>query len=353
MIISTNPELRLHLPGNAVDDVLLLQGILDNSEKDFLKDKLGASLYDKLCEYYQGISPDTFVSGVMNGTYTSDPWAELLLNAQRMVANDAMARYIYQQAVSVNSSGVNMASSEDYASADTKAIDKSASAFRREAMVALNNMLILLEGWAEELSADNTDGTASAGASDGSAADGTAATAADTAKAAIVALWQKSKYYYLHSDLLIATCAALQHYIDIYDSRDKFIRLLPDLQFIQEEYVADLIGEDVLDELKASGDAADKRIVKKIKRLMVALLEERTTVLTIDKQRRQTAHDEAASLRQSVLVLLQEREAKKKAEAGQTAETASAPQPEQEPDEGKGYGNNKPGSRMFVSPVIY
>jgi hypothetical protein len=346
MIISTNPELRLHLPSNAVDDVLLLQGILDNSEKDFLKDKLGATLYDKLCEYYQGISKETFVSNVNDGTYASDPWAELLLNAQRMVANDAMARFIYQQAVSVNSSGVNMASSEDYASADTKALDKSASAFRREAMVALNNMLILLEGWAEELSA------AESSASDGSTAETSESTEADTAKAEIVALWQKSKYYYLHSDLLISTCAALQHYIDIYDSRDKFIRFLPDLHFIQDEYVADLIGDDVLDELKASDDAADKRIVKKIKRLMVALLEERTTVLTIDKQRRQTAHDEATSLRQSVLVLLQEREAKKKAEAEQKAD-ADTPQPAQEPDEGKGYENNQTGSRMFVSPVIY
>ena len=37
MILLTNQELRLHLPSNAVDEVANLQGMLDNSEKDFLK----------------------------------------------------------------------------------------------------------------------------------------------------------------------------------------------------------------------------------------------------------------------------------------------------------------------------
>lgn len=346
MIISTNPELRLHLPSNAVDEVMLLQGILDNSEKDFLRDKLGATLYDKLCEYYQGVSPDTFVSDVMNGTYTADPWAELLLNAQRMVANDAMARYIYQQAISVNSAGVNVASTNDYDTADSKLIDKGAGAFRKEAMVALNNLLVLLEGWADgESTTDDTDSADD----DGSTTDN----AETDSKTEIVTLWKQSKYYYLHADLLIPTCTDLQHFIDIYDNRDKFIRLLSDLHFIQEEYIVDFIGEDVLEELKASTDTADKRIVKKLRRLIVALLEERTTVLTIDKQRRQQAHDEATSLRQSVLNLLKDREKQKHAEdEGAPEPGIDAPTTPQD-NESNGYENNSAGSHIFVSPVIY
>ena len=53
MILSTTKELRLHIPSNASDEISSLQGILDNSEKDFLRDKLGDSLYNRLCEYYQ------------------------------------------------------------------------------------------------------------------------------------------------------------------------------------------------------------------------------------------------------------------------------------------------------------
>lgn len=322
MILSTNSELRLHLPSNAVDEVALLQGILDNSEKDFLKDKLGAGLYDKLCEYYLTISPEDFAYKVTTGAYSSDAWAELLLNAQRMVANDAMARYIYQQAISVNSAGVNVASTNDYEAADSKYLDKGATAFRKEAMVALNNLLILLEDWAQ--ATEPTD---------------------DQTK--IVSLWQQSKYFYNHADLLIPTCAALQHYIDIYDSRDKFVRLLPDLHFVQEEYVVDFVGEDVLSELKTSDDAADKKIMRKLLRMLVARLEERTSVLTIDKARRAQAHDEATSLQQSLLLLLKARKEKKEAE--EHPDVA----PPSDADSADGYKNNLPGSRMFVSPLIY
>lgn len=35
MILSTTKELRLHIPSNAIDEISSLQGILDNSEKDF------------------------------------------------------------------------------------------------------------------------------------------------------------------------------------------------------------------------------------------------------------------------------------------------------------------------------
>ena len=89
MILSSNQELRLHLPSNAVDDVANLQGMLDNSEKDFLKPRLGASLYDRLCKQYASIEPSVFCDAVGDGTYVNDPWNELLLYAQRMIANDA------------------------------------------------------------------------------------------------------------------------------------------------------------------------------------------------------------------------------------------------------------------------
>ena len=60
MILSSNQELRLQIPSNAVDDVANLQGMLDNSEKDFLKPRLGASLYDRLCKQYASIDPSVF-----------------------------------------------------------------------------------------------------------------------------------------------------------------------------------------------------------------------------------------------------------------------------------------------------
>lgn len=338
MILSTIQELRLHLPSNAVDEVALLQGVLDNSEKDFLLDKLGTALYDRLCEYYnKETNPNDFFMSITSGYYASDPWAILLLNAQRMIANDAMARYVYQQAVSINGAGVNVASSNDYAAADTKLIEKGVQGYRKEAMTSLNILLTTLETWAEQI---NTPAE-----TDSAEDDTTTDTTEHDAIEEIVTLWQESRYYYLHGDLLIPTCAVLQDYINVYDNRDKFILLLPDLRFIQDEYITDAIGEDVLADLLHSTADTDKRLLRRVRRLMVAYLEERTQVLSIDKARRQQAHDEAVALKENIINAIKE---KQKAEEDATATTAT-----DNASSDEGYKNNQDGTRMFVSPLLY
>lgn len=130
MILSTNQELRLILPSNAVDEIANLQGVLDNSEKDFLQDKLGKPLYTRLCEYYTTLGGDVFYQQKTDGTYAKKPWSVLLDLAQRMVVNDAMARYAYQQILSVNGAGVNIASSTDYDPATEKLLDKGVAGYK-------------------------------------------------------------------------------------------------------------------------------------------------------------------------------------------------------------------------------
>lgn len=337
MLLSSNKELRLHIPSNAFDDVSLLQGILDNSEKDFLRDKLGTPLYNRLCAYYQQeVTPEAFYLAVTNGTYAQHPWQELLLNAQRMVANDTMSRYAYQQLISANGAGMNMAASQDYAVATDKMLDKGVQGYKKEAMVSLNNLLLLLEGWAKL-----TQPMLISVPTEGDSVQKTDENVQIAEIEEIVNLWQQSEYYYLHHDLLIPTCAVLQQYIDIYANRDKFIRLIPDLRFIQDEYITDVLGEDTLNVLLHADDAQSQRLLRKVRRLMVAYLEERTTVLSIDKTRRQQAHNESISLRTSIQSMLK---------AKQEAEQAKA---EIAPDDNKGYENNQPGSKIFVPPMLY
>lgn len=337
MILSTTKELRLHAPSVAIDDLGSFQGILDNSEKDFLLDKLGSKLYQALCAYYESISPDDFYTDVTNGTYAATPYKVLLLYAQRMVVFDALARFAPQQAVSVNSTGINMASSNDYEAVNDKMLDKSVQGYKKEAMVSLNNLLVLLEGWATPINTAMAIGET---------------TGTDTSSeyqkqvVEIVGLWQESKFYFLHADLLIPTALTLQQYVDIYDNRDRFIRLLPDLHFIQDEYITEAIGEDTIDLLLHSTDPDDQRLLRKVQRLMVAHLKERTTVIAFDKQTRQQSHDDAIALRTSILKTIKER----------TEPIESSP--DTKPDansEGKteGYKNNEPGSKIFVSPLLY
>ena len=344
MILSTTKELRLHIPSNAIDEISSLQGTLDNSEKDFLRDKLGDSLYDQLCEYYQSISPDEFYLSVTNGEHTHLPWQQLLLMAQRMVTYDAMSRFAYTQALSINGTGINVVSSDDYGTASKDLLDKGVQGYKREAMVSLNQMLVMLEGWARKMA------TPAPIAGADSTEPPTTEQKDEQHKAIeeISLLWQESQYYYAHHDLLIATCADLQHYLDIYESREKFIRLLPDLHFIQDEYISEAIGEDTVQRLLHTDDPADKPLLRKVRRLMVAHLEERTTILTIDKARRAAAHNEAIALRTSVLRLMEMRKAVDAAN-----NTPDKPSTNTTDSTSKGYENNQPDSKIFVSPLLY
>ena len=351
MILSTTKELRLHAPSVAIDNLGSFQGILDNSEKDFLLDKLGAKLYQRLCEYYESISPDDFYLDVTGGTYAATPYKTLLLYAQRMVVFDALSRFAPQQAVSVNSTGINMASSNDYDTVSDKMLDKSVQGYKKEAMVSLNNLLVLLEGWAGD-SVRKTDDSVLKTNDSVQKTDDSVQKTDDSVqikdKEEIVNLWQESKFYFLHSDLLIPTALTLQQYVDIYDNRDRFIRLLPDLHFIQDEYITEAIGEDTITQLLHSTDPADQRLLRKVQRLMVAHLKDRTTVIAFDKQTRQQAHDDVIALRTSILKTIKERTEQ------------SQPSPDTKPDTGttpeagsEGYKNNEPGSKIFVSPMLY
>ena len=354
MILSTTKELRLHIPSNAIDEISSLQGILDNSEKDFLRDKLGDSLYNRLCEYYQTISPDDFFMAVSNGEHSQQPWMQLLLMAQRMVTYDAMSRFAYTQALSINGAGINMASSDDYGTASKDLLDKSVQGYKREAMVSLNQMLVMIEGWARKMEtpapiadADTTEQLPTE--TEGETSPTEPEDEQHKAIEEISVLWQESQYYYLHHDLLIATCADLQQYLDIYESREKFIRLLPDLHFIQDEYISEAIGEDTVQRLLHTTDPNDKPLLRKVRRLMVAHLEERTTILTIDKARRAAAHNEAIALRTSVLRLMEMRKA---VDAANNTPT-DKPSTNTTDSTSKGYENNHPDSKIFVSPLLY
>lgn len=382
MIISTNQELRLHVPSNAIDDIATIQGILDNSEKDVLKDKLGASLYNRLCEEYKKLDPLDFYNHVQDGTYIQYPWEELLLNAQRVVANEAMARFAYQQIISINGAGVNIASSNDYDAASEKLLDKGVAGYKKEALVSLNNLLLMLENMAkmantpaEIVGTDNTDSADSESPEvpkddstkgDGDTEDPSTQPTKEEIHAAledIILLWQESRYYYLHHDLLIPTCEIMQQYLDIYDSRDKFIRLIPDMLFIQSEYLEEAFGEDFIPRL-LQADENDK-MLKKARQLVVAYLKERTSVISFDKLTRSTAHNDAVTVRESIHRLLKKEEAEKQAKldaakadsategssSSSTSNASSASSPNDK-DSSEGYQNNQKGSRIFVTPIL-
>ena len=300
MIITTTEELRLCFPSHAIDHIEAFKGYIDNSEHEFLLQPLGQPLYDKLCEWYDQNKPILSTVIDKNTGY----YNQLAIIAQRCVAFDAMSRAIDQQAISINGSGINFASADDYKPADRDAINAAKQSYLKEAHSALNRLLYTLEQWTAQCPTEED------------------VTAETQELYEICKFWRSSRYFYLAAQLLIPSATVLQEYLNIYDSREKFIQMLPDLHFIQEEIIAPAIGEDfceflvgmqttggtkrdataaVSGEPKVLADdseipATTRRLLHKLRKIEATLLEGRTRVIKVDKDRKIQAHDEGIRL---------------------------------------------------------
>lgn len=298
MIITTIEELRLVYPNHAYDTIDGMVGYIDNSEHSFLEDKLGTPLYNALQEWYdQHPTQRTSVQDYQTGYYN-----RLLLLCQRVVGFDALGRAAGMQAVSANNAGLNQMTADDYPSATKDNIQTYRDTCFKEAMRSLDILLATLERWTTEAAA----GSVSGGTASTEASIPDASPSGDTdERNAIVTLWRQSRYYYLAAQMLLPSAVIMQQYIDFQESREKFIRMLPDQRFIQEEIIANAIGEELLDHLTEvaltkAGDAQpittkspiELRIVHQLRRVAVALLVERTSVLKFTKEQRQQAHDD-------------------------------------------------------------
>jgi hypothetical protein len=233
--------------------------------------------------------------------------------AQRVVGFDALGRSAGMQGVSVNNAGINMGIADDYPKAPKESIDDYRKTCFAEALKSCDLMLTELERWTtEETSAISPQPSAidaTATVPDGSPSGETSSISHQPSdieeRSEIVALWKESRYFYLAASMLIPSAVVLQQYLDFDESREKFIRMLPDLRFIQEEIIANSIGEDYLDHLidvsvNTAGDAqpittkspVELRIIHQLRRVIVAWLISRTKVLKYDKEAKLQAHDD-------------------------------------------------------------
>ena len=289
MLITNIDELRLIYPNHALDSIDGMIGFIDNSEHGFLEDKLGTPLYEALCKWYDENPPNTRRSNV---TTQTGYWNRLLLMAQRCVGFDALGRSAGMQVASVNNSGINMSIAGDYPHADEKAVETYRKTAFSEAMKSCDLMLAELEKWTTALTKEEQP---------------------DADMGQIVELWRKSRYFYLAASMLIPSAVVLQQYIDFSESREKFIRMLPDLRFIQEEVLANAIGEEYLSHLidvslAQAGDAQpitaksplELRIIHQLRRVMVAWLGSRTSVLKYTKEEKIMFHDDGVRKMQDV-----------------------------------------------------
>ena len=387
MLISTTEELRLYSPANAIDHFDTLAAFLDSSEHDFLSDKLGPKLHAALSDYYanlrQGDGIATFLASIESGIELP-PYARLLKIAQRILTYDALGRAIDLQAISVNGAGVNVSVADDYPKAEREAIASYKQTCVKEAHAAVNRLLVLLEEWTQEVAAIPVPSSSSAEEESSSVSgDGIAESDTATEKAEIVTLWRTSRYYYLAAGLAIPSATILQEYLNIYDSREKFITLLPDLRYIQEDIIAPIIGEDFLDYLityaralptesiasicsvlggsAAEGEETDDpatvrlmaRIIHRLRKAVARHLESRLSKL--GDARRETAHSEAVRLTSDLSEYITSHQPDFPASvlrAFQSSPLYVAPATPETDADTETFENNSSTSVIFVTPAL-
>lgn len=383
MLISTPEELRLYAPANAIDHIDTLAGFLDSSEHDFLTEKLGTQLHASLVAYYQNLRTsegglENFINSITQGA-EMPPYARLLTIAQRIVAFDALGRAIDMQAISVNGSGINISTADDYQKADRETVLAYKATCTKEAHAAVNRLLVLLEEWTKESSASPAEvpadesavegeGSVPAGSPSGEATvpEGSPSGSTDTEeKTEIVRLWRSSRFFFLAAGLVIPSATVLQDYLNIYDSREKFITMLPDLRTIQEDIIAPIIGEDFLDYMisfsrSAPSDLSDgnirllSRILHRLRKAVARHLESRTQQMKLTDPRRNAAHDEAVQLTTDLSDYLSVHQGDLPSDALEAFTTSPLYKPADTPasSDTPSFENNAADSVIFVTPAL-
>lgn len=328
MIITTIEEIRLYLPNHQLNDIQGLRGFVDSSERDFLSDKLGRELFDAMQKEYDKITPDELLP---ENAQSWTAWIRLIRNAQAVVMFDALYRSADLNVISLNDAGMNIASTDDYASAGENLIEKFKSRCNKEAHRAVDRMLVLLEEWAREVGeipAEKPD---------------------EDQKITIIRLWQKSRYYYLDAGLFISTATQMQEYLDIYDSREKFVSLIPNIRYAQSVYVAAEIGQSFtayLIKAKQQGklNATEQQLADQICWWIAFVVEHRSKLFT-----RKEAAEDAVKMRQSVIGFIRSNYDAFKDNIGIDSPLYVAPvtQPA-----APSWENNRPGSKLFVTPPV-
>ena len=362
MLITTIEELRLALPTHAMDDISQLTGFIENSEVDFLKEKLGDALYERLKEIYKQMEVPDYLQKIFNNE-TLMPWEKILMQCQRCVAFDAMGRAVSVQAISLNNAGINVSTSDDYEKVDKATVADYKQQCNKEAHAGVNYLLQTLENMAcyvqshiidddtkeEETEEDDTE-------VDDDNKDNDAESLSQQKE--IVGLWEQSRYYFLANSLLLPSANILQEFVNIYDNREKFIQLLPDLHYVQEEQLVPAIGEDLIEYLvsvsiKGTQDKLLARIIYKLRKALASGLEARTTILNIKQARQQQAHDELVGYLKTIGDYIGEHQDDFPEEAQDAIKASPCyREPKDEMLPKKNNFKNRNGNAIFVTPIM-
>lgn len=227
MFFKSIKEISALAPTSKWNKLDKLQSLLEEEEMNRLIPILGQGLYDVLQESY-----DSVTAGFPDGIIPSNIADIIATGASRTLVNilRACQRVAFYMTLADNSGllnvsfneggGVNSATADNYDDVSDKVFER----FERDAFAkgnrAVDNLLLLLEHDAQS-ERQFTD------------------------------MWMHSRYFYSQGNLLFTTATELQQFMDINESRAKFISLVPQIRYCQQVYIEPIIGSPLLQHILA------------------------------------------------------------------------------------------------------
>lgn len=218
MLVTTPEEIKAYLPTSVheVSDSFLV--MMDDTEETYLVPILGRKLYKEIVSKYKSFMIE---NGSILPPQLSDEKVTLEVQLMRLcqmpVVYFTLANTTGLLSVSLNDGGgYNRVETEGYEAADDKAINR----FERDAYFkarrGIDRLLIFLEEDAR------------------------------SGSPVFATLWKESTYFYKQGDLLFTTAVEFDRFLSIGQSREKFITLLPDIRYCQDNYLVPEIGEKLI-----------------------------------------------------------------------------------------------------------
>jgi len=212
MIIQNTTTLREYISVNGSVDIDNLKPYLKKAERNFLKPIIGL---DQI-SVFEETQTDTIIVQAQ----------EL---AQEAIANFAYYLYLPINAVQITDNGIHVVDNENTKTATDKQFKELQRSFKKFAHEALDELLELME-----LSADKFQP------------------------------WFNSKHYTIYKELLVNKTSVFNKYYYIFNSRQTFISLKPNLKIVEDQFISPVLGSLLLTALKDNQNIAERKEVKQL-----------------------------------------------------------------------------------------
>ena len=227
MIIKDTPILRKYISVNGSVEFDNVKSYLRKAERNFLKPLIGT---DQLT------------------VFESDQTDAIIKEAQELareaVANFGYYLYLPIGAVQLSDKGIYVAESEHTKSASDKQFKELQRSFKKSGHEALDELLEVMEKSADKFSD-----------------------------------WFSSDCYTVYKELLVNKTSTFNKWFYIFNSRQTFVALKPNIQITEDRFILNVIGANLLLALKNSQTVTER---KKVKELLQKSIVAFTIMLTVD-----------------------------------------------------------------------